>query len=240
MKHRVTCVNISLILLASVLLLSACSSAPLPLPSTPTNTATLTLTPTPRPTHTPTRTPTRTATPTRTPTPTPTFTPTPITGAACLIGEWSLVNLNSFAEVLIAQTGMQGTAEVTSGGLIYVFDAQHQASVKAENFTVQIKLKKGFLTFNAVASMDGTTTATYETSDNDEVRFQQVNDQDLNLQLVVNGLDGMFGSVKDRAALFGLPAPNSTLRFECVANTLKYSPLIKDAPQMVWSRVALK
>jgi len=238
MNHRLTCVGLSLIAVIVMLSLSACGSAPQPLPSTPTITPSPTATSTPRPTHTPTRTPTRTATPTRTPTPTPTFTPTPITGAACLVGEWSLVNLNSFADVLIAQTGMQGTAEVTSGGLVYRFDVNHQATVKADNYTVQIKLKKGFLTFNAVASMDGATTATYETAGNDEVRFLQVNDHDLKLQLVVNGLDGMFGSVKDRAALFGLPAPNSILRFECVENTLKYAPLIKDAPQMVWTRTS--
>lgn len=217
------------VLLGCAVLISACGASQ-PLPPTPTMTST------PTPTPRLTRTPTPTATPTRTPTPTPTFTPTPITGAACLIGGWSLVNLESLADVLIAQTGMQGTAEVTGGGLVYVFGANRQATVKADNYTVRIKLKRGLLTFNATASIDGTTTAIYDTSTNDEIRFSQVNDDDLSLQLIVNGLEGLFGSVKEQAAMFGLPAVNSMLRFECEGNMLKYSPLIKDAPLMIWTR----
>jgi hypothetical protein len=137
------------------------------------------------------------------------------------------------------QTGMQGTAEVISGRLVYAFDTARQAAVKADNYTIQIKLKRGVLTFNATASIDGTTTAIYEASMN-EIRFSQVNDENLHLQLVANGLEGLFGSVKERAAMFGLPASNSALRFECVGNTLKYSPRIKDAPLMIWTRLPPK
>jgi hypothetical protein len=139
--------------------------------------------------------------------------------------------------VLIAQTGLQGTADVTGGSLTYAFGPDHQASVTANNYTVQMKLKRGILTFNATATIDGLTTAAYDASNNDEIRFAQVDDDQLRLQLVVNGLEGLFGSAQDQAAMFGLPASNSVLRFDCVGNTLKYSPLIKDAPSMIWSRI---
>lgn len=221
------------------LMLTACVTAPI-VPATPTISPTVTATLRPTRTPTATRTPTPTATATRTPTPTPTLTPTPITGAACLIGEWTPEDLEAFANVVIAQTGMQGTAEVTSGGLIYAFSADHQATVKADNYTVQMKLKRGILTFNATATIDGLTTAAYDASNNTEIRFSQVDDEQLRLQLVVNGLEGLFGSAKDQAALFGLPASNSALRFDCVGNTLKYSPLIKDAPSIIWTRLLPK
>jgi hypothetical protein len=139
--------------------------------------------------------------------------------------------------VLIAQTGLQGTADVTGGSLTYAFGTDHQASVKADNYTVQMKLKRGILTFNATATIDGLITAAYAVSNNSELRFSQVNDEQLRLQLVVNGLEGLFGSVQDQAAMFGLPASNSALRFDCVGNTLKYAPLIKDAPSMIWTRI---
>ncbi len=220
------------------LMLTACVNAPI-VPASVTPTISPTVTATLRPTRTPTatRTPTPTATSTGTPTPTPTLTPTPITGAACLIGEWTPEDLEAFANMVIAQTGMQGTADVTGGNLTYAFGTDHQASVTADNYTVQMKLKRGILTFNATATIDGLTTAAYDASSNTEIRFSQVNDEQLRLQLVVNGLEGLFGSAQDQAAMFGLPTSNSALRFDCVGNTLKYAPLIKDAPSMIWTRI---
>lgn len=235
--HR-TRQSVILIEVIGALMLTACVNAPI-VPATVTPTSSPTVTATLRPTRTPTvtRTPTPTATPTRTPTATPTLTPTPVTGAACLIGEWSLEDLEAFASVVIAQTGSQGTADVTGGSLTYAFGADQQASVKANNYTVQMKLKRGLLTFNATATIDGLLTAAYAASNNGELRFSQVNDEQLRLQLIVNGLEGLFGSAQDQAALFGLPASNSALRFDCVGDTLKYAPLIKDAPAMIWSRI---
>ncbi|MBI5564922.1 MAG: hypothetical protein HY870_08510 [Chloroflexi bacterium] len=217
------------------LLLTACARPPV-VPVTPAVSPTLTATVRPTRTSTPTRTPTPTATPTRTPTPTPTFTPTPVTGAACLIGEWTLENPDAFAAVLIARSGLQGTADVTGGGLTYTFGAGRQASVEADNVAVQLKLKRGIFAFNATGTMDGVVTAAYEVSNNSELRFSQVNDERLRLRLVVNGLEGLFGSGQDQAALFGLPAQNSVLRFDCVGDTLRYTPLVKDAPPLIWAR----
>jgi hypothetical protein len=219
--------------LICAVMLTACITAPIaPTPVTPAISPTVTATPRP------TLTPTPTATPTRTPTPTPTLTPTPVTGAACLSGEWTLENPDAFAQGLIAQTGMQGTADVTGGGLTYKFDADRQTSVTAQNVVVQLKLKRGILTFNALATMDGVITATYTVANDNEIRFSQVNDEQLQLRLVVNGLEGLFGSAKDQAAMFGLPAENSTLRFDCVGNTYTYTPLVKGAPPLVWARLS--
>lgn len=140
------------------------------------------------------------------------------------------------AQDLIAQSGMQGSVTSTSGNLVYAFDADHQARVTADNFSIKTKLKQGLFTFDATASLDGTTTARYITLGNGEIQFAQIDDAGLHLKLVVNSVEGLFGSLKDRLPLFGWPTLNVQLRYTCVENSLQYTAAVAHAPLLSWAR----
>ncbi len=232
------------ILLALTLILAACNrSAPIAsAPNTPTVTRT---TPTPTATATRTSTPTSTSTPTPTntptptSTPTPTYTPTPISGAACLIGAWNVEDLSSYLTALTGGTSTQAQVLSGSGPITYRFDAQGRARIIVDQLIVKMKVPVQRIPLTLNVTIDGDATASYTTSDPNQLAFSSAQLDGLAVSAKLGEQELFAGTPTQMANLFGfsLEPLFGAATYDCRADTLKYTPPLQDAHEVILKRV---
>jgi len=216
------------VMLAAMLFLTACTgsavatSAPVPPTAVPATSA-------------PTRTPQPTSTPKPTNTPAPTSTPTPISGAACLIGEWQVEDLSSY----LTSLAVQGQVLSESGPITYRFDAQGQARVTIDHFTMKVKVPVQGLSLNLTVIIDGDATARYTASHSNQLTFSNVQLDDLTVSAGTGKQELFAGTPTELADMFGVsldPLFNTSV-YSCRADTLKYTPPLQNASEVVLQRV---
>ncbi len=233
-----------LMLLALTLFLAACTrGTPVAsVPAQPTVTrATATPTATAAPTSTPTQTstPTPTNTPTPTSTPTPTYTPTPISGAACLIGTWNVEDLSGYLGSLTGGTNTQAQVLSGSGPITYHFDAQGQATVTVDQFAIKLKVPVRGLPLTLNVTIDGDATASYTTSDPNQLAFSNVQLDGLAVSAKLGQQELFAGTPTEMANLIGFslePLFNAAT-YDCRADTLKYTPPLQNAHEIMLKRI---
>ncbi len=224
------------IMLTLTLLLAACNpNAPIVSVSVQPTTARATVAPTATMTPSATPTQTRTPTPTATATPTLTPTPTPISGAACLIGTWNVTDLPSY----LAALGVQGQVLSESGPITYQFDAQGQAQVTVQHFAMKVKVPvKGF-PLNVNVIIDGEANAGYTASQADQLTFSNVQLDGLKVSVNLGQQELFAGTPGEMADRFGIsltPLFNAAA-YDCHADTLKYTPPLQNAHEVVLERI---
>ncbi len=240
------------ILLALTLLLTACNgSAPIAsIPIQPTvtlatatptatATATATATETATATSTPTSTPAPTSTPTSTNTPTPTYTPTPISGAACLIGAWNVEDLSSYLTSLTGGTNTQAQVLSGSGPITYRFDTQGQARITVDHLSMKMKVPVQGIPLTLNVTINGDATAGYITADPNQLAFFNAQLDGLAVSAKLGTQELFAGTPAQLANLFGfsLEPLFSAATYDCRANTLKYTPPLRDAHEVILQRI---
>ena len=216
-------------MLAAMLLVTACNgnavatSAPVPPTAVPTTPA-------------PTRTPQPTNTPKPTNTPAPTSTPTPISGAACLVGKWQVEDLSRY----LASLAVQGQVLGESGPITYQFDKSGQARVTVDHFTMKMKAPVQGLSLNLNVIIDGDATARYTASQSNELAFSNVQLDGVTVSAGTGKRELFAGTPGEMADMFGLSLDPlfNTSTYSCRGDTLKYTPPLQNASEVVLKRVS--
>jgi hypothetical protein len=210
------------------LLLTACDGRATVARATSAPAATATATPEP------TNTPTPTYTPRPTNTATPTHTPTPISGAACLVGKWQVADLSKY----VASLAVPGQVLKESGPITYQFDQNGQAHVTVDHFVMKVKTPVQGFTLNLNVVIDGEMAARYNGAA-DQLAFSNVQLDGLTVSAGTGKRELFAGTPTEMADLFGLSLDPlfNTSTYACRADTLKYTPPLQDASEVVLKRV---
>lgn len=221
------------VLLASLLWLAACNSSA-PAASVPVPPTAIPPTAAPTATASPTLTPTRTSTPKPSNTPTATPTPTPISGAACLIGQWQVEDLSSF----VASLGVQGQVQNESGPITYRFDAQGKARVMVDQFAMKVKVPVRGLPLSLNVTIDGEATAEYIANSN-QLAFSNAQLDGLAISAKLGQQEMFAGTPTEMAALFGLSLDPlfNTSTYTCHGDILKYTPPLQNTSEVTLQRI---
>lgn len=126
------------------------------------------------------------------------------------------------------------------GRIIYTFSPDGKASVKADNFSIKMKLTTQGLTFNLAAIITGDATADYATSDPNKVTFSNNQAGNLKLSTTLNGAEMAAVSPDEIQSAFGFSADpeRNNFTYECSGNTLTYTPPVKDSTPLTLTRIA--
>ena len=225
-------------LLVAMLFLTGCNSNVITL-AVPAPTLAATVTPSPTRTPRPTSTPAPTNTPKPTNTPTPTYTPTPISGAACLVGAWNVEDLSSYLAALTGGTNTQAQVLSGSGPITYRFATQGRARVTVDQLAMKLKVPVRGLSLNLTVTIDGDAAAGYTAGNSNQLEFSQVQLDGLTVSAKLGKQELFAGTPGEMADLvgFSLEPLFSAAAYDCRADTLKYTPPLQDAREVVLKRI---
>ncbi len=186
--------------------------------------------------------PTSTSTVTRTPeptnTPTATYTPTPISGAACLTGQWQVTDPANFVASLTEKT--KATAQVlnNAGPITYQFKPDGTAHINADQFKLKMKVPVSGFPINLDVTINGEATANYAAPSSDQLKFSNAQLDGLHISAKVGNRELFAGTANEMADMFGFsldPLFNTSM-YDCRADTFKYRPL-PDASAVILKRM---
>jgi hypothetical protein len=130
-------------------------------------------------------------------------------------------------------TGREGSVRLT-------FGADGKAAMAANQWKVTLTGKVQNVPLTIVVSINGEATADYTAADG-QIVFSNRQSDNMVMSSTVNGQELFSGTSDELASLFGIAGSDNaynTFPYECAGSTLRYTPPIKNASQVILTRVS--
>jgi hypothetical protein len=126
-----------------------------------------------------------------------------------------------------------------SGPVTYRFDERDQARVTVDHFAMKVKAPVNGFSLNVNVIIDRTVDAGYTANQGDQLAFNNVQMDDLNVSVNLGKQELFSGTSAEMADLFGISLDPlfSAAAYTCRADTLTYTPPFQDARDVTLQRI---
>jgi hypothetical protein len=147
--------------------------------------------------------------------------------------------MSSYLASLTGGTNTQAQVLSESGPITYQFDGQGRARVTVNQLLTKMRVPVGGIPLNLNVTISGTATAIYTTLDPDTLTFSDAQLGGLTVSAKLGSRQLFGGTATQVADQFGFSlAPLfSAAAYDCRVDTLKYTPPLQGAQEVLMQRI---